>query len=95
MDNGSNPLTFNYFAKYGCELYQENFNNLQKHQKYIQLSPVEIVKALELKSQEIDQLNLILEMFKKIDYNLQNKEIMKVKSLPFLAVFGWTFSTSH
>lgn len=73
--------------------------NIYKQQKFIQLSPKEIKLALNLPerdnlSLELDQpseLNITLEMFRKLDKRLNGEKLVKVKSVLFLALFGWEF----
>lgn len=73
--------------------------NIQKQQKFIQLSPKEIKIALNLPerdnlSLELDQpseLNITLDMFRKLDKRLNGDKLVKVKSVIFLALFGWEF----
>jgi hypothetical protein len=94
-------LDYNLFKQNGRIFFEQRYNNIQLHQKFIQLSPKEIVIALNLHEREnllmplANKVNITLEMFRNLDKRLNGEKLTKIKSIIFLAIFGWEFSEAN
>lgn len=82
------------FRALGPALYQQRIESIELHQKFIQLSPREVKLALGLQEPSSRQVNITLEMFRKLDRRLSGERLTKVRSAVFLGLFGWEFGES-